>query len=91
MSSNWDINFDNLLRFWFIPRYIPNILFVPKPSIEPNNDNQLQCNNNDKYIDVFPVYLSPNINYLYPLPTGNILSTILSPVIRESFTLDIKG
>ena len=32
------LNFDNLLRFWFIPRYIPNILFVPKPSIAPNND-----------------------------------------------------
>ena len=30
--------FDNLLRFWLIPIYIPNILFVPKPSIEPNND-----------------------------------------------------
>ena len=56
-------------------------------SIKGNILGSLYSNNNDKYIDVFPVYLSPNINYLYPLPTGNILSTILSPVIRESFIL----
>ena len=38
ISTVKEINFDNLLRFWLIPIYIPNILFVPKPSIEPNND-----------------------------------------------------
>ena len=32
------INFDDLLGFWLIPICIPNILFVPKPSIEPDND-----------------------------------------------------
>ena len=32
-----EINFDDLLGFWLIPICIPNILFVPKPSIEPDN------------------------------------------------------
>ena len=35
-------------------------------------------------MEVFPVYRSPNINCLCPFPTGNILSTIRNPVIKES-------
>jgi hypothetical protein len=40
---------------------------------------------------VLPVYRSPKINCLCPLPTGNILSTTLNPVIIQSFTLDLKA
>ena len=35
--------------------------------------------------------LSPNNNCLCPLPTGNILSTILGPVIEESFILALDA
>ena len=41
-------------------------------------------------MEVFPVYRSPNINCLCPFPTGNILSTIRNPVIKESLTFDLK-
>ena len=47
--------------------------------------------NKDKNIEVLPVYRSPNINCLCPLPTGNILSTTLNPVIKESFTFALKA
>ncbi len=66
------------------------MLLVPILSIEPDNDKYLQCNSMDKYIEVFPLYRSPNINCLCPLPTGNILSTIRNPVINESLTFDLK-
>ena len=36
ISTVKEINFDNLLRFWLIPIYIPNTLLVPNPSIEHN-------------------------------------------------------
>lgn len=35
---------------------------------------------------VFPVYLSPIISSLYPLPTGTSASTALSPVCIGSWT-----
>jgi hypothetical protein len=42
-------------------------------------------------IEVLPVYRSPSIDCLCPLPTGNILSIILNPIINESFTLALSA
>ena len=74
------INWDNLLRFWFEPTYRPNNLWVPNPSIEPDIFIAEDCSVVDRNELVFPVYRSPKINCLCPLPTGNILSTTLNPV-----------
>ena len=72
-------------------RTVANNLFVPKPSIDPEKLKRLEVRRKLKKVEVFPVYRSPKINCLCPLPTGKILSIILSPQIKESLTFARKA
>ena len=89
-NNKEEINFDNLLSDWLQPTYRPNNLFVPNPSIVPKLFIDDDWSKVDRNKLVLPVYRSPKINCLCPRPTGSILSTILNPVIKESFTLALK-
>ena len=53
--------------------------------------NLFDVNKKNKNIEVLPVYRSPKINCLCPLPTGNILSINLNPLIKESLTFPLKA
>lgn len=89
--NNILISLHNLLRFWLIPIYVPDIRLVPEPSTDPIIFKLFTLSNNDMNIEVLPVYRSPSIDCLCPLPTGNILSIILNPIINESFTLALSA
>ena len=60
-------------------------------SIEAKELYILEVINPDINKEVFPVYRSPKINCLCPLPIGKRESTILRPVISESLTLALKA
>ena len=84
-------NFVNLFKLWFKPTYKLKSLFDPNESIEPNKLNNELFNIELTKQVVFPVYRSPKINCRCPLPTGNILSTTLNPITKESLTFPLKA